>query len=114
MDLFLSSFGPTVSPLLLPSWFSALIVTGRGANLRARNLDQLTLWPPSTLRIWPVINEAASDAMKTIASACSSEMPRRAMGTCFQPSKEELQDGRVVRFFITDGEVDCRNLTGKR
>src|SRR5271154_5916915 len=90
------------------------IVTGRGPSLRARDLFQLTLWPPSTLRMWPVINEAASDAMKTIASACSAEMPRRAMGTCFQPSKEELQDGRVVRFFITDGEVDCRNLTGKR
>jgi len=29
-----------------------------------------------------VINEASSDAMKTIALACSSESPRRAIGTC--------------------------------
>jgi hypothetical protein len=54
---------------------------GRGAGLRARP-DQLMVMPPSTLRIWPVINEAASDAMKTIASACSSDTPRRAIGTC--------------------------------
>ena len=47
---------------------------------------QLMVMPPSTLRMWPVMNEAASDAMKTIASACSAEMPRRAMGTCFTSS----------------------------
>jgi hypothetical protein len=29
--------------------------------------DQLMVIPPSTLRIWPVMNEASSEAMKTIA-----------------------------------------------
>ena len=38
--------------------------------------------PPSTLRTWPVIKEASSEAMKTMAFACSSEMPSRAIGTC--------------------------------
>ena len=37
--------------------------------------------PPSTLRTWPVTNEASSDAMKTIALATSSERPRRSIGT---------------------------------
>src|SRR6202789_1274978 len=39
------------------------------------------LLPPSTLRTWPVMNEASSDAMKTIAFAISSERPRRFIGT---------------------------------
>src|SRR5882757_3259840 len=42
---------------------------------------QLTLWPPSTLRMWPVMDEASSDVMKTIAAASSSDRPRRAIGT---------------------------------
>ena len=36
--------------------------------------------PPSTLMTWPVMNEASSDAMKTIALATSSERPRRSIG----------------------------------
>src|SRR5271169_6605978 len=43
--------------------------------------DQLAVLPPSTLRIWPVMNEASSDAMNTIALASSSERPRRPIGT---------------------------------
>ena len=39
---------------------------GAEANLRARG-DQLALLPPSMLTTWPVMNEASSDAMKTIA-----------------------------------------------
>src|SRR5438876_394609 len=42
--------------------------------------DQWVL-PPSTLRTWPVMKEASSDAMKTIALASSSERPRRPIGT---------------------------------
>src|SRR5258708_4277355 len=37
--------------------------------------------PPSTLRTWPVMNRASSDAMKTMPSATSSERPRRPSGT---------------------------------
>src|SRR4029077_4058076 len=43
--------------------------------------DQPAVFPPSTLRTWPVINEASSDAMKTIALASSSDRPRRPIGT---------------------------------
>src|SRR3954464_2381787 len=43
--------------------------------------DQLAVLPPSTLRTWPVMYDASSDAMKTIALASSSERPRRAIGT---------------------------------
>src|SRR6202030_3942654 len=43
--------------------------------------DQLTVLPPSTLRIWLVMYEASSEAMKTIALASSSERPRRPIGT---------------------------------
>jgi uncharacterized protein (DUF169 family) len=53
---------------------------GRG-DAEDRHDDQLAVLPPSTLRICPVMNEASSDAMKTIACACSSERPRRPIGT---------------------------------
>src|SRR5882757_2131588 len=43
--------------------------------------DQLTVLPPSTLRTWPVMNLASSEAMNTMPSATSSERPRRPIGT---------------------------------
>ena len=42
--------------------------------------DQLLL-PPSTLRTCPVMNEASSDAIKTMALATSYDRPRRSIGT---------------------------------
>src|SRR6267154_693160 len=77
------SFSIAYDPLGLVELFPDVVLAtyGRGAGLRARP-DQLMVIPPSTLRMWPVMNEAASDAMKTIASACSSDTPRRAIGTC--------------------------------
>src|SRR6185295_8690414 len=67
-----------LDPAQAESFFTRRAV-GRGGVLRA--LASQWLLPPSTLRMWPLINEASSDAMKTIALASSSVRPRRPMGT---------------------------------
>src|ERR1700730_17740013 len=50
-------------------------------DLEGWNQRHASLQPLSTLRLWPVVNEASPDEMKTIASARSSERPRRPIGT---------------------------------
>src|SRR6478752_483876 len=49
--------------------------------ISASGQDQPAVLPPSTLRTWPVMNDASSEAMKTIALASSAERPRRPIGT---------------------------------
>ena len=59
---------------------------GPGAEqTSAPRRDQLAVLPPSTLRTWPVTNEAWSDAIKTIALASS---PRDRADPSEQSSSE--------------------------
>jgi hypothetical protein len=66
------------------------------SNPRSPEPDQ-RLIPPSTLRIWPVMNDASSEAMKTIALACSSERPKATRRNSCHQSRLVLRGARARR-----------------
>src|SRR5215470_17599256 len=57
-----------------------LLAERRGRAVVNRGGDQLARKPPSTQRLWPTTNDAASEASHATASATSSGSPMRRSG----------------------------------
>src|SRR5713101_4571793 len=68
-------------PLLSVRFASVMLMGSHSFRRVACDKDQPAVLPPSTWRTWPVMKEASSDAMKTIALASSSERPSGPIGT---------------------------------
>src|SRR5918998_6550329 len=61
---------------------SADVASGAvGPDLGHSHPAQRAVRPPSTTSVWPVMNEAWSDARKATAAAISSGRPHRRIGT---------------------------------